>query len=238
MDTGIRVTHTEFNGRAIPTLDVSQGYAIECRQGDNKCTEDGHGHGTHCAGVVGGKTKGVATGATLHAVRACSPRGRCSHAGMLAGMDWIKMKAERPAVLSMSLGMQSQSQSMKRAVDELVAAGVTVVVSAGNRRKEACTQAPAFVPSAVTVGSISKGDRRSGFSNYGKCVDIWAPGAGIISSISRSDNAYAPKSGTSMACPHVAGAAALVLQSNATMRPEEVAEKLIKESTKGVVKDE
>merc|ERR1719254_51476 len=127
---------------------------------------------------------------------------------MLTAMDWVTTKGERPAVMSMSLGGKGTSRAESQAIDQATAKGVTVVVAAGNENDDACGYSPAFVPSAITVGSTDQRDKRSYFSNYGSCVNIYAPGSSITSAGHRSDGGSATMSGTSMACPHVSGAAA------------------------------
>jgi aqualysin 1 len=213
VDTGMRADHTQYTGRTLP------GYnAIADANG----TEDCNGHGTHVAGTVGGTTYGVAKGVTLIPVRVLGCTGSGSYSGVIAGLDWAANSGLRPAVANMSLG-GGLSSSMNAAVAGVVSKGLTVVVAAGNDNVDACTQSPAAEPTAITVGSTTSTDARSSFSNFGTCVDIFAPGSSITSSSYTSSTATAVYSGTSMASPHVAGAAALVLGANPTASPAAVA---------------
>merc|ERR1740139_1107477 len=211
LDTGVRVSHRDFGGRAIPTLDMTSGSLVECG-GDSSCARDSQGHGTHCAGTAAGTTFGVAPQATIHSGKVLSDSGGGEFSWSYDALDWIAAKGERPAVVSMSLGGAAVLQAMKVAVDNVVNAGVTVVVAGGNSNTDACGFSPAFVPSAITVGSTDSRDARSSFSNYGKCTNIWAPGSAIVSASHTSDTGSKSLSGTSMACPHVSnvGATAVI----------------------------
>merc|ERR1719150_93404 len=152
-------------------------------------------------------------------------------------LDWLATGRVRPAVASMSLGGSGTQQAMKSAVDAAVNSGVVVVVAAGNKNSDACGFSPAFVPSAITVGSTDSLDRRSSFSNYGSCTNIWAPGSSILSAGHRSDTGTATFSGTSMACPHVAGGAALVLERNPGFNYAKVLETLQNEAIADQITD-
>ncbi|KUG59454.1 serine protease [Serinicoccus chungangensis] len=223
IDTGIRSTHGDFSGR------TAAGYtAIN----DGRGTTDCNGHGTHVAGTVGGATYGVAKGTTLVPVRVLDCAGNGTNAGVVAGMDWVANNAPRPSVVNMSLGGPA-STSTDAAVDRLVARGIPVVVAAGNENQNACNVSPARAPSAITVGSTTSSDARSSFSNYGSCVDLFAPGSSITSAWYTSNTATNTISGTSMASPHVAGAAALYLQGNPSASPAQVATALTGASTTG-----
>lgn len=238
LDTGIRVTHEDFAGRAIPTFEADRrGGGKVCKADDTDCAADKAGHGTHCAGSIGGEKSGVATGAILHAVKVLGDDGSATNAQVIGGMDWVAQNAIKPAIMSMSLGGYGQSNADKRAVDGLVKAGVTVVVAAGNEEDDACDYTPAFVPDAITVGATDKADKRARFSNYGKCIDLFAPGKDILSAIEKKDDAYKEYSGTSMACPHVSGVAALLLEKSPSMKPSDVATKIMGDATKDAVKD-
>merc|ERR1719237_1793178 len=177
LDTGIRVTHTDFGGRASRGADFIRSGDPECAEGDTSCAADGHGHGTHCAGTAVGTSYGVAKNATVHAVKVLSDGGSGSSSGIISAIEWVvSREAMRPAVISMSLGGNgAPSASWIRAIDDAVAADVPVVVAAGNSNGDACNYSPAGVPSAITVASTANTDARSSFSNYGSCIDIFAP---------------------------------------------------------------
>jgi len=225
MDTGTRVSHEDFGGRAIATVDTiaGNGRAIECqRSGDPLCGQDTHGHGTHTAGSAGGSRWGVATDATVHGMRVCCGRGT----NIMAGLDWIAANAQKPALVTMSLGKFGNSMSDKAAVERVVATGVSVFVSAGNNNLDACQKTYAFIDATITVGASAENDSRARFSNYGSCVDIWAPGTNIPSASHRSDTGSARMSGTSMATPLAAGAGALLLEMDRNMSPQKLKSRL------------
>lgn len=233
LDTGIRVTHVDFGGRAITTLDLSTGGVTECN-GDATCAGDVQGHGSHCAGTVGGNTYGVAPAVNLHAVKVLSDSGGGQMSWSYSALDWVAASGERPRVASMSLGGKKLfANGMKTAVTAAVDAGVVVVVAGGNDNSDACGFSPAFVPAAITVGSTTSTDERSSFSNYGKCTDIWAPGSAITSVGIASDTAASTFSGTSMACPHVSGGAALLLQSSPAQVSSDVLTTMLSDATSG-----
>ncbi len=226
IDTGVLLTHNEFSGRMGNGFDAvtSGGNANDC-----------HGHGTHVAGTVGGTTYGVAKGVTIHPVRVLGCTGSGTNAGVIAGMEWVAQNRILPAVANMSLG-GGAAQAVDDAVQTMTNAGVTVVVAAGNDNgSDACTKSPARAPSAITVGSTTSTDARSSFSNIGTCVDIFAPGSSITSSWYTSNTATNTISGTSMASPHVAGAAALYLATNPAATPAQVTSALNAAATPGVV---
>ena len=221
IDTGVRATHQQFTGR------MGNGFtAINDGNGTNDC----NGHGTHVAGTTGGTTYGVAKQVTLHAVRVLSCSGSGSNAGVIAGVDWVTANHVKPAVANMSLG-GGISSALDTAVNNSIASGVSYAIAAGNSNANACNSSPARVANAVTVGSTTNTDARSSFSNFGTCVDIFAPGSSITSSWSTSDTATNTISGTSMATPHVAGALALYLQTNPGASASTAAGALIANST-------
>merc|ERR1719414_971737 len=232
LDTGVRVSHQEFSGRAVPALDMSGDDPVECN-GDVNCAGDRQGHGTHCAGTAGGETFGVAPNAAIRSIKVLSDQGSGSWSWSYYALDWLAVNPTRPAVASMSLGGPGSQQAMANAVDAAVNGGVTVVVAGGNSNSDACNFSPAFVPSAITVGSTTSNDARSSFSNYGSCTNIWAPGSAVVSADVASDTGSRSLSGTSMACPHVAGGAALVLE----MDPDRSASGVLTELTKNAEKD-
>lgn len=227
LDTGIKTGHVEFGGRAQQGFDAFGGNSEDC-----------NGHGTHVAGTVGGNVYGVAKNVTLVAVRVLDCNGSGSWSGVIAGMDWVANEAKKvgsgPSVANMSLG-GGASTTIDAAVARIYDAGVPVIVAAGNNNRDACLYSPARAPRAYTVGATTNTDSRASYSNLGNCVNIFAPGSGITSAYYTSNTALASMSGTSMASPHVAGAAALYLQSNPNASPLQVYDALSASSTKGIV---
>jgi len=223
IDTGIRVTHLELGGRASVAFDLFGGDGIDC-----------HGHGTHVAGTVGSASYGIAKGVSLHGVRVLDCGGAGTYAGVIEGVDWVTANHQSPAVANMSLGGFAFA-SLDAAVSDSVAAGVFYSVAAGNESTDACTRSPARVADAFTVGSTTITDARSSFSNFGTCVDVFAPGSSITSTWHASDTATLTISGTSMAAPHVAGAAALILDEYPSLSPSQVSDLLTERATCGVV---
>lgn len=223
IDTGIRATHVEFGGRVISGFTAIN---------DGLGTNDGHGHGTHVSGTVGGSTYGVAKNVTLVAVRVLDSSGSGTNSGVIAGVDFVASdhQAGQPAVANMSLG-GGASSAVDTAVTNAVNDGVTFAVAAGNENQNACNVSPARVASAITVGSTTSTDARSSFSNFGTCVDLFAPGSSITSAWRTSDTATNTISGTSMATPHVAGVAALYLETNPTASPATVTAAIINSAT-------
>jgi subtilisin family serine protease len=217
LDSGIRIGHREFGGRARYGYDAVDSDAV---------AQDCNGHGTHVAGTVGGSTYGVARDVKLVAVRVLGCNGSGSYADIIAGVDWVTAHAQRPAVANMSLGGPT-SKALDDAVERSIAAGVTYAVAAGNDNQNACRQSPAHAPAAITVGATDRADRRASFSNYGSCLDLFAPGVRIESASGKSDTATMSMSGTSMASPHVAGAAALVLGAHPDWTPAQVRDELV-----------
>jgi subtilisin family serine protease len=226
LDTGIRASHGEFAGR------MGNGYdAITAGGTANDC----NGHGTHVAGTVGGTKYGVADRVTLHAVRVMDCNGSGSFAGVIAGVDWVKANAVKPAVANMSLGASGTNSAVETAVNNAIASGVTFAVAAGNSNSDACNFTPARTPAAITVGATTNTDNRSSFSNYGTCLDIFAPGSSITSAWHTGDTAINTISGTSMASPHVAGAAALYLSNHTTATAQQVRDALVNGATTGKI---
>ena len=226
-DTGLRATHVEFTGRVV------QGYtAIN----DGRGTTDCNLHGTHVAGTVGGTVTGVAKGTSVVPVRVLGCDGSGTTAGIVAGLDWIGANQRPLSVVNMSLGGPA-SNALDNAVRNLIAGGVTVVVAAGNENANACQSSPARVAEAITVGATASNDARASFSNFGTCVDIFAPGVDITAAGIASDTATLTISGTSMASPHVAGAVALFLADHPEATPAQVKAALIAGATLDAVTD-
>ncbi|MFB7374332.1 S8 family peptidase [Streptomyces sp. NPDC056222] len=223
IDTGIRTSHTQFGGRAswgTNTIDTNN--------------TDCHGHGTHVAGTVGGASYGVAKGVKLVGVKVVNCAGGTTTTAIAAGIDWVARNAVKPAVANMSL--KYPSPAVATAVRNSVASGIVNVAAAGNDYGyDACNVIPANVPEAITVGSTTRSDVKSDFSNIGPCIDIFAPGSDIVSAGFTSNTASATMSGTSMAAPHVTGAAALYLSANRTATPAQVEAALKNNATKGKV---
>jgi aqualysin 1 len=223
IDTGIRRTHTQFGGRARSGFTAIN---------DGRGTSDCSGHGTHVAGTVGASAYGVAKAVTLFSVRVLDCSGSGTISGVIAGVDWVTTHRVRPAVANMSLG-GGTSSSLDTAVRNSIASGVTYTIAAGNWSTSVSSFSPARVAEAITVGSSTRTDARSSFSNFGSSVDVFAPGSSITSTWSTSDTATSTISGTSMASPHVAGVAARYLQRNPSASPATVRTAIVNASTKG-----
>lgn len=226
LDTGIRTTHNDFGGRAIHGRDTVNN--------DNDAT-DCHGHGTHVAGTAGGTAYGVAKGATLVAVRVLNCAGGGTTTQIVSGINWVTANAIKPAVANMSLGGPGNNTSINNAVANSIASGVTYAIAAGNSSSNACNFSPARVPAAITVGATQDNDARASFSNFGTCLDLFAPGVAITAPWFSSNTATNTISGTSMASPHVAGVAALVASANPTWTPAQVRNELVADATPNVV---
>jgi subtilisin family serine protease len=228
IDTGIQFDHKEFGGRARPGTDTV---------GDGRGGADCNGHGTHVAGTVGGKSFGLAKGVNLIAVRVLDCQGGGTSASVIEGIDWVTRNAKGPSVANMSLG-GGADDALDEAVQRSIDAGVTYALAAGNESQDACNTSPARVPAAITVGATDRTDARADFSNFGTCVDIFAPGVDIKSSFAGDRNdATATLSGTSMATPHVTGAAALIVAGSPDLTPKQVRDQMVKAATAGKVND-
>ncbi len=223
IDTGIRTAHTQFGGRASNVFDAFGGNGQDC-----------NGHGTHVAGTVGGSTFGVAKSSLPRGVRVLNCSGSGSNSGVIAGVDWVRVNHVAPAVANMSLG-GGASSALDTAVNNLHNAGVTIAVAAGNSNANACNSSPARAANAITVGSTTTTDARSSFSNFGTCLDLFAPGSGILSAWFTSNTATATLSGTSMASPHVAGVAALYKQANPSASSTTIRNAIVNNATTNVV---
>ena len=231
IDTGVRFDHTQFGGRAISGYDAIDGGSAD----------DCNGHGTHVAGTVGGSTYGVAKGVQLVGVRVLDCGGSGTNSGVIAGIDWVTANhaAGAPAIANMSLG-GGASTALDAAVSRSISDGVSYAIAAGNGNRggvaqDACNYSPARVAAAITIGATDRTDRKASWSNYGACVDWFAPGVSITSSWYTSATATNTISGTSMATPHVAGVAALYLQSSPGASPATVRDALYAATTKAIV---
>jgi subtilisin family serine protease len=232
LDTGIRKTHVDFENRASDGYDFIDNDSV---------AQDCNGHGTHVAGTVAGKTYGVAKQARLVGVRVLDCAGSGPWDGIIRAIDWVTQNAKKPAVVNMSLGGSGTNSALENAVRRSIGAGVTYVLAGGNSGQDACNFTPARTPEAITVGASDRNDRRStwsaGSSNHGRCLDIWAPGSEIVSASHSSDTGTRSMGGTSMASPHVAGAAALHLGVNPSATPAQVRSALVGAATPNKLTD-
>jgi serine protease len=251
VDSGIRATHADFAGR----VDTANAFtAVD----DGYGTDDRFGHGTMVAGIVGGSTYGVAKGVTLHPVRVIDASGGGTISGVVAGIDWITQQftsqatstttttsrkgkrttststTRRPAVVNISL-ITGGSLAINNAVNNSINAGVVYVVAAGNNADDACWYSPSGVAAAITVGASNDADNVWAYSNGGTCVDVFAPGVAVMTTLSRNDTDTTLSTGTSVAAPHVAGAAALYLAANPTATPAEVTGAILISATPNVL---
>jgi subtilisin family serine protease len=227
LDTGIHKSHQDFQGRADWQYNAADGSA--------NC-EDGHGHGTHCAGTVGGATYGLAKAVHLHAVKVLDDSGAGSDSTVGAGIDWVVKNAVFPAVISMSLG-GPVSSTLDTMVKNAVKLGIVIVVAAGNSNEDACNSSPAHVDVVITVAASTENDDRASFSNFGSCVTLFAPGTNIVSASNADDTSSRTLSGTSMSTPHVAGAVAIYLSRHPTATPDQVKADLICYATNNGITD-
>ena len=237
VDTGLRGSHQEFSGRVVTGRNFANnggGFLGLGGSTDPNNTSDCNGHGTHVAGTALGTVFGAAKSARISPVRVLDCNGGGSNADVIAGVDWIAANHTKPAVANMSLG-GGNSTALDQAVRNAVSQGVTFVVAAGNDNRNACNGSPNRVAEAITVGSTDSSDRRSSFSNFGECVDIFAPGTNITAAWHQSDTQIRTISGTSMAAPHVAGAAALHLAQNPNATPSQVMAELNSTATTNVI---
>ncbi|MGX7826435.1 S8 family peptidase [Actinokineospora sp. 24-640] len=222
LDTGIRITHADFGGRARYGRDTVN---------DDNVADDCNGHGTNVAGTVGGSQYGVAKGVRLVAVKVLPCTGTGKNSDVIQGVDWVTANHVKPAVANMSLS-SPDSEAMDAAVRGSINAGVTYVVAAGNYGGTSCNRSPARVEQALTVGASTITDHRADFSNHGRCMDLFAPGLDIVTAGHQSDVAEKTTSGTSLAAPHVAGAAALLLSKHPNGIPAWVAANIIEDAAR------
>jgi subtilisin family serine protease len=246
IDTGIRYSHSEFEGRAVPGWDAYAADPTDPLLGYDG-SGDCDGHGTHVSGTVGGKTWGVAKKVKLVAVRVLNCAGYGSDADVIAGMDWVAKNATLPATANMSLGDVVPSKTMGTsgpvddAVKALVLSGVTLGVAAGNGwgngtvGADACMFPISNVPEAITVAASTTTDTRTTWTNYGACIDVFAPGSNVMSSTFDSDTSFGTKSGTSMATPHVVGVASLILQQAPGATPQQVRDIIVSQATQNII---
>ncbi|MGW4212316.1 S8 family peptidase [Lentzea sp. NPDC004789] len=223
IDTGVRVTHTDFGGRA------RNGYDFVDNDG---VAQDDNGHGTHVAGIAAGAKYGVAKQATVWGVRVLNAQGSGTIAGVIAGVDWVTKNAVKPAVANMSLG-GTASTALDDAVRKSIASGVSYTVAAGGGNTDPGGSSPQRVSQAICVGALMPNDTKSGSSNFGPLVDIWAAGFNVPSAWNTSDTATATLSGSSMAAPHAAGVAARFLQYHRAATPAQVEQALVTTGTPG-----
>ncbi len=227
VDSGIRLSHRDFQGRARAAFDFFD---------DGRNSDDCEGHGTHVAAIVGGSTYGVAKEATLHAVRAFDCNGFGTVSSVLAGIDWVVGNHRKPAVLNLSL-IGPASDALDLAVNNAVEQGIVVITAAGNFTDDACNYSPSRAAGAITVGATTRADQRDAYSNFGRCVNMFAPGSDILSAGIDDDASTAVLSGTSMAVPHVVGVAAKLLQVRPTATPQQVRDLILNLATRGAVRN-
>ena len=226
LDTGIRVTHNEFGGRASVVFDALN---------DGQNGIDCNGHGTHVAGTAAGATYGAAKSAFVHSVRVLPCAGGGQISDLIAAVDWLTAHRINPAVANISITAPGDSPAMESAIANSIASGITFTIAAGNAAWDACDYTPARTPSAITVGATANDDFRPNYSNFGSCVDIYAPGHAIVSAGIASNTATNTLNGTSMAAPLVAGVAAVYRAANPSANPTTVAAAIVNSATTGVV---
>ncbi|WP_433057885.1 S8 family serine peptidase [Dactylosporangium sp. CS-033363] len=228
LDTGLNASHVDFSGRVRQGIDIVDG---------DSNPADCHGHGTHVAGTAVGSSYGVAKKANLVSVRVLNCQGTGTNDDLIAGIDWVRTNAQKPAVANYSIGCGSRcsSQAMDSAVQRLIDSGVQFVQAAGNNGDDACYYSPQGVAAALTVGNSTSADARNSSSNYGSCLDLFAPGTSIVSASYSSNTGSATMTGTSMASPHVTGAAALYLGANPSATPAQVRSALVSNGSTGKI---
>lgn len=241
MDSGINYSHSEFGNRAVLAHDFVLDENPDNTDPNQQAGEDCRGHGTHVAGTVGGDLYGVAKDVNLHSLRVFGCSGGCERSRIVAAVDWLTKDViennKFPAVVNMSLGgpFEPEFLSVQTAIETSISAGINYVVSAGNGSTEACSQEPAYIPGILTIGATDIDNRMASFSNYGSCVDLFAPGVSIVSASNLDNTLTNTYSGTSMAAPHVTGIVALYLETHPNATPEEVHKAVVENSTKNMV---
>ena len=233
LDTGIRYDHTDFNGRVhyagMDSIDELTGSKLKGK--------DCNGHGTHCAGIAGGRTHGVAKGANIYSLRVLGCSGKGAVSGIVMGIDFLIGKSKKESnrkVMGLSLDLK-MSRSLNMAVEIAVQNNIPAIVAAGNQGKDSCKYSPSSAPSSISVGATNLQDVAMSFSNSGECVDLFAPGSRIASAGYACSTCNVVKSGTSMSAPHVLGASAIILQEDGDLNATEVKQKLIESSSKRIV---
>ncbi|WP_239152983.1 S8 family serine peptidase [Virgisporangium aliadipatigenens] len=229
IDSGIRTTHSQFGGRATAGADFIDGTPT--------ANDDCEGHGTHVAGTIGGSTYGVAKGVALVSVRVLDCEGAGTLSGVLSGVQWVTANAVKPAVVNMSLGTNTVSTTLDDAVRASIASGLTYTLAAGNDTMNACLSSPSDVTEGIVVGASDAADWAAYFSNFGQCLDLFAPGVDIRSAGIAGDSATMNMDGTSMAAPHVAGAAAMLLAANPSLTPAQVQTALVNAAVPNKIRD-
>ena len=227
VDTGVLASHQDFAGR------VKAGYTAVS---DGNGTTDCNGHGTHVAGTIAGTKYGIAKSASIIPVRVLDCNGSGTTSTVIAGLDWVASQNPKNAVVNLSLG-GGTSTALDDAINRVVNKDIVVVVAAGNNNADACNYSPSRVPAAITVGATTNQDQRANYSNYGKCLDVFAPGSNITSDWYSSNTATATASGTSMASPHVAGLAAILRAIYTGENVSQITNRILNKATTNKVTD-
>jgi subtilisin family serine protease len=239
IDSGIRFSHSEFEGRAHPAVETWSGELVECDEDDESCAADDNGHGTHVAANAAGKTYGLAKKAELYAVQVLKGGvGRTS--SILLGLEWVTKSAKKPALMSFAMGSTGFSKAMAVATQRAAKSGISIIGASGNSKKDACDSIPGGIKEVIVVGAVDslEGEpKRAPWSNFGSCIDGWGPGVDIVSASHKSDDGTQIMSGSSMAVGFVTGKVALYLGENEGLSPSELEEKLKENSPKVDVGD-
>ena len=234
IDTGIHITHDQFDGRAVYAANGSSGDFIGDDWGKYKGADDCIGHGTHVAGIAASMDYGVAPGAEIRAIRVCDCKGYCSSKSISRAIRWLTVNAQRPAVALMSIGVKD-SPEVVNAVSDAAESGIVFVAAAGETLDDACEFAPAGSEESITVAAADKQDRQLSFSNVGSCIDLFAPGEDVRAPSKRGDTQTMLRSGSSMAAAVVAGVAALYMELFPNASPYDVKQALISQATQDAI---